>query len=128
MKGYSFKAILVFVITAWGAFFSTASTADAQRVHGNRQKGSGRLVIWRIPTLGNDVFVTLTIDGRSEASIGWGDHYDGMLSPGRHTISVQATPRPVYRDPWTMTLNVRPGQTYNFTAKSQSSVLALVRI
>ena len=126
MKRYSFKAILFLLLAVCAAVLSTASTADAQRAHATRG-GSGRLIIWRTPALGNDVFVALTIDGREEASIGWGHHYDKLLPAGRHTISVQATPRPVYRDPWTMTLDVTPGQIYNFTAKSQSSVLALVR-
>jgi hypothetical protein len=75
-----------------------------------------RLIIRRIPTLGNDVFVDLYLDGAPFASIGYGQTYDGVLSPGRHVLSVIATPRPKWLTRSHIIVNARSGQTYSFTA------------
>ena len=79
--------------------------------------GAARLIIERIANLGNDVYVDLYIDGAPVAAIGYGSSYEGLLSPGRHLLSVLPTPRPKWPTPWEMTLDVRSGQTYRFTAE-----------
>ena len=75
-----------------------------------------RLIIQRIANLGNDVYVDLYIDGAPVAAIGYGSGYEGLLAPGRHLLSVLPTPSPKWPTPWEMTLDVRSGQTYSFTA------------
>jgi hypothetical protein len=81
-----------------------------------RVRDPARLIIRRIPTLGNDVFVDLYVDGAPFASIGWGHTYEGVLPPGRHVLSVLATPSPRWVIRSQIAVNARSGQTYSFTA------------
>src|ERR1700752_1162385 len=77
----------------------------------------GRLIIERLANLGNFVYVGLYIDGAWVAAIGYGSSYEGLLLPGRHILSVLATPDPKWPTLWEMTLDVQSGQTYTFTAE-----------
>jgi hypothetical protein len=81
----------------------------------------GRLVVRRIPNLGNNVIVDLYIDGVPASPIVYGQTYEGQLTPGRHVLSVIASPRPVWRTRSETVLNVRKGQTYSFTAMGDGS-------
>jgi hypothetical protein len=91
-------------------------------------KHSARLIIRRIPNLGNHVIVDLYVDGAAVADIGYGRTYEGFLRPGRHVLSVLPTPHAKWLTPWQMTLDVRKGQTYSFTATGDhSGDLILVR-
>jgi len=62
------------------------------------------------------VIVDLYVDGVAVPPIGYGRTYEGFLPPGRHVLSVLPTPSPKWSTPWQMTLDVRTGQTYSFTA------------
>ena len=79
--------------------------------------GAARLIVERIANLGNFVYVDLYIDGAPVAAIGYGSSYEGLLPPGRHLLSVLPTPDPKWPTPWEMTLDVRSGETYRFTAE-----------
>jgi hypothetical protein len=118
-------AFLLFAACAAALVFST--TSGAQHVRRSGGTGSGRLVIWRIPGLGNDLIVGVTIDGRRAGNINYGAHFETTLSPGRHVLSVEAFPQPFPRPPYTITINVRPGELYNFTAKGGTTQLILSR-
>jgi hypothetical protein len=85
----------------------------------------GRLVVWRFASLGNFVWVDLNIDGVPVATIGYGETYEGFLTPGRHVLSLLPTPDPKWITPWQMILDVRAGQTYAFTAIGYSGNLIL---
>ncbi|HEY8650598.1 MAG TPA: hypothetical protein VIL70_06755 [Chthoniobacterales bacterium] len=78
-------------------------------------------MIHRVADLGNNLIVRLWIDDVAVASIAYGHTYEGLLPPGRHVLSVLPTPNPRWKIPWQMTLNVRNGQTYNFTAVGDGS-------
>jgi hypothetical protein len=88
--------------------------------------GAAHLIIQRIPNLGNFVYVDLYIDGAPVATIGYGTSYEGLLPPGRHLLSVLPTPSPKWLTRREMTLDVRSGQTYSFTADGYSGNLILV--
>jgi hypothetical protein len=75
--------------------------------------GSGRLVVQRSPTVGNKVFLRLSIDGEVH-NIGPGTLYDQPISAGHHVLIVD-TPTNEHQ-PTSMSLTVEPGQTYAFTA------------
>ena len=83
--------------------------------------GGARLIIHRIANLGRNIIVDLSIDGAPVASIAYGHTYEHLLPPGRHVLSVLPTPNPRWKIPWQMTLNVRNGQTYTFTAMGDGS-------
>lgn len=80
-----------------------------------------RLIIHRIPNLGNQVIVDLRVDGVPFASIAYGHSFQGFLRPGRHVLSVRATPKARWLAPWQMTLDARSGHIYSFTAMGNHS-------
>jgi hypothetical protein len=84
-------------------------------------KGAARLIIHRIPNLGNRVIVDLSIDGAPVASIAYGHTYEGFLPPGRHVLSVRPTPNPKWTTASEVILDVQNGRTYNFTAMGDHS-------
>jgi hypothetical protein len=88
-------------------------------------EGAARLIVRRLPGLGNYLVVNLYIDGVPVASIGYGHTYEGFLPPGRHVLSVLPTPNPTWPTPLGMILDVRSGQTYSFTAMGDSGYLIL---
>ena len=95
---------------------AVAGSASAQPV-----RDDARLIIRRIPNLGYNVIVDLYVDGVAVPPIGYGRTYEGFLPSGRHVLSVLPTPSPKWSTPWQMTLDVRKGQTYSFTAMGDGS-------
>ena len=87
--------------------------------------GAARLIVRRVADLGNVLVIHLSVDGVPVALIGYGRAYEGVLKPGRHVLSVLPTPHPKWPAPWQMTLDVRSGQTYSFTAMGDSGYLVL---
>jgi hypothetical protein len=83
--------------------------------------GAARLIIHRIANLGRNVIVKLSIDDAPPAFIAYGHTYEAVLPPGRHVLSVAATPNAKWKAPSEMTLDVQKGQTYNFTAMDDGS-------
>jgi len=80
-----------------------------------------RLIVRRIPNLGNNVIVDLYIDGVAASPIVYGQTYEGLLTPGRHVVSVVASPRAKWPSRSELTLDVQKGQTYSFTALGNGS-------
>ena len=134
MKTYSYRSRNALVLIATCLFLSgyTANQAMSSDAQSGRAavagptsvrpvNGAARLIIHRIADLGNNLIVRLWIDDVAVASIAYGHTYEAFLPPGRHVISVLATPNPRWKIPWQMTLNAQKGQTYNFTARSDGS-------
>ncbi len=134
MKTYRYRSRNALVLIATCLFLSgyTAKQAMSSGAQSGRAavtgpasvrpvNGAARLIIHRIADLGNNLIVRLWIDDVAVASIAYGHTYEGLLPPGRHVISVLATPNPRWKIPWQMTLNAQKGQTYNFTARSDGS-------
>ncbi|MEY2439072.1 MAG: hypothetical protein QOI34_457 [Verrucomicrobiota bacterium] len=84
-------------------------------------KDPARLIVRRIPNLGNNVVVNLCVDGVPFAAVAYGHTYDGSLPLGRHVLSVKPTPNPKWPAHWQMALDVRSGETYSFTAMDDNS-------
>ena len=134
IKKYTYRSGKAFILIATCLFLNgygahQAISADTQSgraavarpVSMRPVNGGGRLIIHRIADLGNNLIVALWIDGVPEASIAYGHTYEGFLPPGRHVLSVLATPNARWKAPWQMTLDVRAGRTYNFTAVGNDS-------
>jgi hypothetical protein len=81
----------------------------------------GRLVVLRAPNFGWNLAVNLKIDGRTVANVVQGRRYDHFVAAGRHVLTVSAVPNNYFYQPISTALNVRPGQTYVFTAIWQDS-------
>src|SRR5947199_1547580 len=84
----------------------------------------GRLIVLRAPNFGWHLALNLKIDGRTAANIVPGRRYDDFVPEGRHMLTVSAVPN---YQPTSMALNVRHGQTYEFTAiRQKTDSVALV--
>jgi hypothetical protein len=90
-------------------FFSAFSVANAA-------KPGGRLIVIRVANFGWNVAANLKIDGQTVANIVQGRRYDHRIPTGRHVLTVSAVPNVELRQPTSITVNVRPGGTYIFTA------------
>jgi hypothetical protein len=100
--------------------------ASSETQASSSSKGA-RLIIQRAPNFGNNLFVRLSIDGKRVADIPRNQHYGGVVSAGRHVLTVLALPNTEARRPTTMRLSVRSGEIYIFTAGWQSDHLVLRR-
>ena len=89
--------------------------------------GDACLIVHRVADLGNDVIVDLQVDGVIIAPIGYGHTYEGCLPPGRYILSLLPTPAPIWPTPSQITLDVRKGQTYSFTAMGDHSGHLILR-
>ena len=116
-KLHRILCILVFACAVFGA----ASEIQAATHHG------ARLIVQRAPNFGNDLGVQLWIDGRKVANIPRDQHYDGVLSSGRHVLTALALPNTEQRRPTPVGVTVRSGRTYIFTAGWDANRLVLRR-
>ncbi len=76
---------------------------------------TARLIVYRIPTMGNNVITQLFVDDVFVGAIGYGQTYEGFLTAGPHVLSALATPDAKWRDRPPTIIDVRSGQTYEFT-------------
>src|SRR5258707_15786653 len=91
-------------------FFSAVSLANAAA------KPGGRLIVIRVANFGWDLAANLKIDGQTVANIGQGRRYAHRIPAGRHVLTISAVPNIQLSQPTSITLNVRSGVTYIFTA------------
>jgi hypothetical protein len=101
------SATILFLILVFVCIASVA-TATAQP--------GGRLIVLRAPNFGWNLALNLKIDGRTAANVVQGRRYDHFLPAGRHVLTVSPVPNYYFYQPTSTVLNVRPGQTYVFTA------------
>jgi len=90
--------------------FSGVSVASAAA------KPGGRLIVIRAANFGWNVAANLKIDGQTVSNIVQGRRYDHHIPAGRHVLTITAVPNIVLSYPTSITVNVRPGGTYIFTA------------
>src|SRR4029077_10423154 len=84
-------------------------------------QSGGRVIVLRAPNFGWNLSLHLQIDGRTVANVVQGRRYDHSIPSGRHVLTVSAVPNNYFGQPQSTVLNVRPGQTYVFTAVWQDS-------
>ena len=104
LTSYISRFLLILVV------FSGVSLASASA------KPGGRLLVIRAANFGWNVAANLKIDGQTVANIVQGRHYDHRIPAGRHILTLTAVPNIVLSYPTSLTVNVRPGGTYIFTA------------
>ena len=90
--------------------FSGVSVANAAA------KPGGRLIVIRVANFGWNLAANLKIDGQTVANIVQGRRYDHRISAGRHVLTISVVPNLQLSQPTSITVNVRPGRTYIFTA------------
>ena len=67
--------------------------------------------------MGKFVFVQVYVDNIVVGAIPYGGTYKAYLKPGRHVLSLLATPLPTWLERPPTIVHMRSGQTYRFTAK-----------
>jgi hypothetical protein len=78
---------------------------------------NAHLFVWRAADFGTLIFLQLYIDGIRVTTLGRNEGYEAILRPGQHDFSIGTTPCPYGRQKRThRRVDVRPGQTYGFTA------------
>lgn len=98
------------------------SSAKSGAIFANTAAEGGRLLITRSPTLGRNVTISLKIDGQPAGSLTWGRTYDRFITPGRHVLTASASRT---GSAWQATLDVRPSQTYSYSAAYSVDKLVL---
>ena len=91
-------------------FLPAASVANAAA------KPDGRLIVIRVENFGWNLAANLKIDGQTVANIVQGRRYDHRISAGPHVLTVSVVPNLQLSQPTSITVNVRPGRIYIFTA------------
>jgi hypothetical protein len=86
---------------------------------------SGRLIIIRAANFDWNLVANLKIDGRTVANIVQGHRYNDIIPAGSHGLTISAVPNAELRQPTSITVNVRPGGTYVFTALWDSNFVYL---
>jgi len=104
LTSYTSRFLLILI------FFFAFSVVNAAA------KTGGRLIVIRVANFGWNLAANLKIDGQTVANIVQGRRYDHRISAGRHVLTVSAVPNTDIRQPTSITVNVRPGGTYIFTA------------
>jgi hypothetical protein len=104
VTSYTSRFLLIFIL------FSSGSIANAAA------KPGGRLIVIRVANFGWNLAANLKIDGQTVANIVQGRRYDRPIFAGRHVLTVSVVPNLQLSQPTSITLNVRPGATYIFTA------------
>ena len=102
--GYISRLLLILI------FFSAVSLTNAAPHAG------ARLIVIRVANFGWNLAANLKINGQTVANIVQGRRYDHRISAGRHVLTVSAVPNNDMRQPTSITVNVRPGGTYIFSA------------
>src|SRR4029434_8421665 len=106
MKPRYTSATTLFMILAFVCIASVGTAA---------QPGE-RLIVMRAPNFGWNLALNLQIDGRTAANLVQGRRYDHSVPAGRHVFTVSALRSYTSYARTATVLNVRPGQTYVFTA------------
>ncbi len=99
-----------------------AAEAKSSKPSGATSAASGRLVIKRSPLLGLNVSINLTIDGKLAGTLVRGEIYAKPIAPGRHVLIASYSGS---GEEWRGTLDVRPGETYSYSASYNVNKLVL---
>jgi hypothetical protein len=123
MKRYNSIIYIVSLACAGLVFTGCATNQTAGPIPAN----SGRLLIYRVPNFGSGLSLTVSVDGHDVGSFTEGRNYSGYLTAGQHVITGRADPYQAGKGPARMTITVKAGQTYSYTAAWSGGNLAFVR-
>ena len=104
LTSYISRFLLILIV------FSAVSVANAAA------KPGGRLIVIRVASFGWNVAANVKIGSETVANILQGRKYDHRVPAGRHVLTISAVPNIVLSQATSITVNVRPGGTYIFTA------------
>src|SRR5438445_7044916 len=126
MKRYSSIIHIVSLVCAC-LIFNGCATNQAGLGNAPAPANSGHLIVTRVANFGTDLSLVLSVDGKDVGSFSEGRNYDGYLPAGQHVITARPDPNRNDARPGRITLTVKAGQTYSYTAAWSGQNLALVR-
>jgi hypothetical protein len=100
------------------------SSSPSGAIFATNAADGGRLFIGRSPLLGENVSISLWIDGKVAGTLMQSRTFDRYITPGRHIL----TASPTGGAGWQGTLNVRAGETYFYTASYNTNKLVLTPV
>ena len=118
MKNYSLTKFIVLLFVA-AIFATTASVRAGSGYDYSRSElmGNSGLMIWRAADFGNQIGLSIYIDGIPITTLSRGECYRAVVRPGHHRLTVTDTPSPYGKTKFThRTIDLAPGQNYSLTA------------
>jgi hypothetical protein len=85
----------------------------------------GRLIVQRAPNFGTDLSIRLLVDGKRAGDIPRNQHYGSVLAAGRHVVTALALPNTQSRRPTSISVTIKSGKVYIFTAAWEGDRLIL---
>ncbi len=119
MKNYNSSSKLIVLLLAVINLAVTAAMDAGAGPDFSRHElmGNSGLTIFRGADFGNQLGLSISIDGIPITTLSWGEGYRAVVRPGRHRITVTDTPSPYGKTKFThRTVDFVPGQSYSFTA------------
>jgi hypothetical protein len=117
-NNYSSNKLIVLLFVAMSLVLSPAIYAGAGYDYSRSElMGNSGLMIFRGADFGNQIGLSISIDGIPITTLSWGEGYRAVVRPGRHILPVTKTPSPYGKTKFThRTIDLIPGQNYSFTA------------
>jgi hypothetical protein len=117
-KYYSSSKLIVILFATMNLVLSSAIYAGGGYDYSRSElMGNSGLTIFREASFGNEMGLSLFIDGIPLTTLSRGEGYRAMIRPGRHVLTVTNTPSPYGKTKFThRTVNFVSGQNYSFTA------------
>jgi hypothetical protein len=118
MKNYnSGSKLIVLLFAAMSLVVGAASQAGAGADFARQDLGNSQLFVWREADFGNQLGLSIYIDGIPITTLSRGEGYQAVVRSGRHVLTVTDTPCPYGKTKFThLTVDFTPGKTYAFTA------------
>ena len=118
MKNYVSSSKLIVLFVAANLFATAVLQAGGGYDYSRSElMGNSGLMIFRGADFGNQLGLSISIDGIPITTLSWGEGYRAIVRPGRHILTVTDTPSPYGKTKLThRTIDLIPGQNYSFTA------------
>lgn len=119
MKNYNSGSKLIVLLFAATNLAVTAAVSAGSGYDYSRSElmGNSGLTIFREADFGNQLGLSILIDGIPITTLSRGEGYRAVIRPGRHVLTVADTPCPYGKTKFThRTINFVSGQNYSFTA------------
>ncbi len=118
---------IIYILSLACACLITAGCATQPGAATAPPPNSGHLIVTRVANFGEDLSLTLSVDGKDVGSFTEGAQYSGYLPAGQHRLTARVDPNRAGTGPARKTLTVQAGQTYSYTAAWSGQKLVLVR-
>src|ERR1700736_1422022 len=119
MKNYTSSSKLIVLLFMAANLVGTAVLQAGSGYDYSRSElmDNSGLTIFRGADFGNEIGLSISIDGIPITTLSRGEGYRAIIRPGRHILTVTDTPSPYGKTKFThRTINLISGQNYSFTA------------